>query len=90
MAKKCNCPKCEAARKSKSLETEMHSFVGNNPSNKKCHLPEFENGLDYTNVLHWDVGYSGTARYYIYRNDVGELLSWYDNIKEVGFQPNIN
>ena len=89
MAKKCNCPKCEAARQLKTSEAEMHAFVGNNLSNKKCHLFEFENGLDYTNVMHWDVGYSGTARYYIYRNDVGELISWYDNVKEVGFHPNI-
>lgn len=88
MAKKCNCPKCEAARQLKTSEAEMHFFIGSNPSNSQCNLSEYENALDYTNVVHWDVGFSGEARYYLYRNDIGELLSWYDTIKQTGFKPN--
>ena len=89
MVEKCNCPKCEAARKLKTSEAEMHSFVGNNLSNMKCNLIEFENGLHYTNVLHWDVGYNGNARYYVYRNDGGELLGWYDSINQIGYKPTV-
>jgi hypothetical protein len=51
-------------------------------------LNEFQGNLEFTNAVHWDVGYSGEARYFIYRDDDGNLLAWYDRIKKCGFKPN--
>ena len=85
--KKCECEACAGFKKLITQEISLHAFVGNCPPNIKCDVEEFQDNLEFSNVLHWDVGYSGEARYYIYRDNEGNLLAWYDRVKKTGFKP---
>ena len=85
--KNCACEVCAGFEKLITHETMLHTFVGNCPANMKCDVGEFQDDLEFTNALHWDVGYSGDARYYIYRDNEGNLLAWYDKVKKIGFKP---
>ena len=85
--KKCECEACAGFKKLITQEISLHAFVGNCPPNIKCDVEEFQDNLEFSNVLHWDVGYSGEVRYYIYRDNEGNLLAWYDRVKKTGFKP---
>ena len=85
--KKCECEACAGFKKLITQEISLHAFVGNCPPNIKCDVSEFQESLEFSNVLHWDVGYSGEVRYYIYRDNEGNLLAWYDRVKKTGFKP---
>ena len=82
----CNCEVCKAASKLKITESDLHLFVGAHRANFKCGFRAFEDGLTFASVTHWDVGYSEAARYYIYRNDVGSSIAWYDVITNSGYK----
>ena len=85
--KKCECEACAGFKKLITQENSLHAFVGNCPPNIKCDVEEFQDNLEFSNVLHWDVGYSGEVRYYIYRDNEGNLLAWYDRVNKTGFKP---
>lgn len=85
--KECECQACAGLRTSTATEAALHAFVASHRPNIECDLWEFQVGLEFTNVVHWDVGYSGDARYYIYRDREGNLLAWYDRAKKTGFKP---
>ena len=85
--KKCECEACAGFKKLITQEISLHAFVGNCPPNIKCDVEEFQDNLEFSNVLHWDVGYSGEVRYYIYRDNEGNLLAWYDRVNKTGFKP---
>ena len=85
--KKCECEACAGFKKLITQEISLHAFVGNCPPNIKCDVEEFQDNLELSNALHWDVGYSGEARYYIYRDNEGNLLAWYDRVNKTGFKP---
>jgi|LauGreSBDMM110SN_4_FD.fasta_scaffold118639_2 hypothetical protein len=85
--KKCNCEACAGFKKLIAQEISLHAFIGNCPPNIKSDIGEFQESLEFTNALHWDVGYCGDARYYIYRDNEGNLLAWYDRVKKAGFKP---
>ena len=85
--KKCECEACAGFKKLITQEISLHAIVWNWPPNIKCDVEEFQDNLEFSNVLHWDVGYSGEVRYYIYRDNEGNLLAWYDRVKKTGFKP---
>ena len=85
---KCECEACAGFKKLITQETVLHAFVANCPPNVECDVEDFQDDLEFTNALHWDVGYSGDARYYISRDNEGNMLAWYDKIKKNGFKPN--
>ena len=68
-------------------EPVLFAFVGNCPANMQCELNEFEDGLEFASVVHWDVGFTGDARYYIYRNSESNFFAWYDRASKTGFKP---
>ena len=84
--KKCDCEACAGFKKLITHETALHAFIGNCPPNIECDVREFQDSLEFTNALHWDVGFNGEARYYIYRDNEGNLLAWYDRVKKTGFK----
>ena len=84
--KKCECEACAGFKKLITQEISLHAFVGNCPPNFKCDVGEFQESLNYTNALHWDVGYSGEARYY---NSVGIIQKHYDRASGEAIVENI-
>lgn len=82
---KCECEKCAGFRKIITKESALHAFVGSNSANIECDLDVFQYKLEFTNAVQWDVGYCGDPRYYIYRDDDGNLVAWYDRVKKLGF-----
>ena len=85
--KKCGCDTCAGFKKLITNEIALHAFIGNCPPNIDCDVGEFQDSLEFTNALQWDVGYNGEARYYIYRDNEGNLLAWYDRVNKTGFKP---
>ncbi len=84
--KKCECEACAGFKKLITQENSLHAFVGNYPANMQCELDEFEDGLEFASVVHWDVGFTGNARYYIYRNSESNFFAWYDRANNTGFK----
>ena len=84
--KKCLCKACTGFSNLGAQESALHTFIGNSPPNVSGEVSEFQSKLEFTNALHWDVGFSGEARYYIYRDNEGNLLAWYDRFKKAGFR----
>ncbi len=85
----CKCAVCGNALVSKLTEAMMHMYVGANDSNIRADLQKFEIGLDYSSVGYWDVGYGGRNRYFLYKNEYGELVAWFDNANDRGFRRDI-
>jgi hypothetical protein len=83
---KCVCEKCLGLSKIVNKESVLFAFVGNCPANIQCDLGEFENSLEFSSVVHWDVGFTGNARYYIYRNSESNFFAWYDRASKTGFK----
>ncbi len=83
----CNCSVCASARRMKFTEYDMHSFVGRNAPNHKVSLLNFELGLKFGSVTHWNVGFVvDSARYYMYRDDNSNVIAWYDNMTMHGYK----
>lgn len=68
-------------------EPVLFAFVGNCPANMQCELDVFEDSLEFASVVHWDVGFTGNARYYIYRDIESNFFAWYDRANKTGFKP---
>ena len=84
--KNCACKKCLELSKLVKKEPVLFAFVGNCPANMQCELNEFEDSLEFASVVHWDVGFTGNARYYIYRNSESNFFAWYDRASKTGFK----
>lgn len=82
----CKCTVCNAELNVNTTESELHLFLGVYQSNQGCDLEEFEQGLDYESVLHWDIGYCDKARYYVYQDIEGNAIAWYDNANSRGYK----
>jgi hypothetical protein len=48
----CLCNACTGYKKIIPQETTLHAFVGGYPANIKCEVGDFEDTLEFTNVLH--------------------------------------
>jgi len=83
---KCQCTVCNAELNVTATESELHLFLGIYQSNQDCDLEEFEQGLEYESVLHWDIGYCDEARYYSYHDMEGNAVAWYDNANSRGYK----
>ena len=83
----CACEDCAKYRKMELSDTELHAFLGLSEPNFDCERDDFESDIEYTNILHWDVGQCGVERYCFYRNDDGVLVAWYDKLNDVGYKP---
>jgi len=83
---KCQCTVCNAELNVTATESDLHLFLGIHESNQCCELDEFEQGLEYESVLHWDIGYCDEARYYIYHDVEGNAVAWYDNANSRGYK----
>ncbi len=81
----CGCAVCESAKSRKISEYDLHVFVGLHEANKKGELRSFENNMNFASVTHWDIGFCGRARYYIYRDDRFNAIAWYDIETSQGF-----
>lgn len=84
----CNCDVCKAANGKNVSEYDLHIFVGMHKANHKTELRVFENNLKFSSVTHWDIGFCGEARYYIYRDDRFNAIAWYDVEMRQGFKWN--
>ena len=84
--KKCECEKCLGLSQIVNKESVLFAFVGNCPANIQCELGDFEDSLEFSSVVHWDVGFTGNARYYIYRNSESKFFAWYDRASKTGFK----
>ena len=82
----CVCEACLKAQKRTVSECDLHLFVGMYRSNYECDLEEFEYGINFAKVLHWDVGFTQDARYFVYRDGEGNMVAWYDKINQAGFK----
>ena len=82
----CNCEICKASSKMNLSENDLHVYVGTHQANHRAELRDFEKKLKYHNVIHWDVGFSKAARYYIYRDALGKCIAWYDAVTNRGFK----
>ncbi len=82
----CVCEACLKAKKIKASEYDLHLFVGVNPCNFEGDLQDFEWGLCFQSVTHWDVGFTDKARYFVYRDETGSMFAWYDTVNEIGFK----
>jgi len=82
----CVCSLCKSDVAFRHSENDLHIYVGMHKSNNKCDLNIFESDIDYKAVTHWDVGFADEARYYIYFNDDGNAIAWYDSINEIGYK----
>ncbi len=85
--KNCACKKCLELSKLVKQEPVLFAFVGNYPANMQCELDVFEDCLEFSSVVHWDFGFTGNARYYIYRNSESNFFAWYDRANSTGFKP---
>jgi hypothetical protein len=83
---KCMCTVCNSIVHKKLNESDLHFFVGSNESNCSAQLEKFESDFEFESVIHWDVGYTETARYFIYRDSVGDAVAWYDVMNSCGFK----
>ena len=83
---KCQCVDCLRYEQMELSEIALHAFLGKSEPNCACERDDFEDELQYTNVLYWDVGQCGEERYCIYRDDEGNLLAWYDRANEIGYK----
>ena len=82
----CSCAICQSEINFKFSEYDLHFFVGAHKANQKSHLDDFESDLIYASVTHWDVGFCGKSRYYIYRDDSFKAIAWYDVDLRQGFK----
>lgn len=82
----CACPDCVRLQANKVSEYDLHLFVGELEANSECDLGAFERGLLYSGVMHWDVGYTGEARYFIYCDESGKMTAWYDRETMRGYK----
>ena len=83
------CSACELSKNEYFSEYDLHMFVGINKANFQIELNEFEGSFDFASVVHWDVGFCGKPRYYIYRSDRFNAVAWYDVECRRGYQINI-
>jgi hypothetical protein len=75
---KCYCADCQELREKYISEYDLHIFVGTNKANHKINLSDFEESLNFDNVIHWNVGFSDKARYFVYRDKNFNSIAWYD------------
>ena len=81
----CDCDICTGKKQIFKQESDLFVFVGTKNANKQGNLKMFEENLKYASVTHWDVGYCKTPRYYIYNDECGNSIAWYDCAKSCGF-----
>ena len=81
----CDCDICTGKKQISKQESDMFVFVGSKNANKQGNLRMFEENLKYASVTHWDVGYCKIPRYYIYNDECGNSIAWYDRAKSCGF-----
>lgn len=82
----CGCEVCQAIKNENFSEYELHMFVGMHKANRQADLIEFESDLIFGSVTHWDIGFCGVARYYIYRDDRFNAVAWYDVENRRGYK----
>ena len=81
----CDCDICTGKKQIHKQENDLFLFVGSNNANKQCDLMEFEQELTFASVTHWDVGYCEDARYFIYNDECGNSIAWFDRAQSCGF-----
>ena len=84
--KSCGCAVCESVKNKNISEYDLHVFVGMHKATHKAELRVFERDLHFASVTHWDIGFCGEARYYIYRDDRFNAIAWYDVAMRQGFK----
>ncbi len=84
----CDCEVCNYLKNKNFSEYDLHVFVGMHKATHKSELREFERGMQFSCVTHWDIGFCGEARYYIYRDDRFNAIAWYDVEMGQGFKWN--
>lgn len=82
----CECAVCKAAKSKNVSEYDLHMFVGSHKANCKAELHIFEDDIQFESVTHWDIGYCGKARYYIYRDNKFNAIAWYDTEMYRGYK----
>jgi len=82
----CDCAVCKAAKRKSVSEYDLHIFVGSHKANCNAELQLFEEDIQFKSVTHWDIGYCGSARYYIYRDNRFNAIAWYDAEMRRGYK----
>ena len=81
----CDCDICTGKKQVLKQENDLFLFVGSNIANKRCDLIEFEQEFTCSSVTYWDVGYCENPRYYIYNDECGNSIAWYDRALSCGY-----
>lgn len=83
---KCYCDACNSKLSFGKSEQQLHTYIGSNAFNLKCELEDFEKDFEFGSVIHWNVGYTTSPRYFVYLNSMGECIAWHDNVNQIGYK----
>ena len=81
----CDCDICTGKKSIFKVESDLHLFVGANNFNHQCDLSEFEHKVEFDSVTLWDIGFCDDARFFIYNDECGNSIAWYDRARSCGF-----